>query len=777
MAITIIDKEFTYLDGSQKTFYEANAGDRVEVKFKVLEQILVVSGGANYFTFNLFENTITWSGGNWLEEGFRVGETYVLRKYSDIGIPASPQFLVSVIAISGNNNSVIKFQDIDPAVVPDQTAGQMCVVYAGTAYRREEIVAYANHVKSNGAGNEFSLIDAESTAFRIDITQIPGYPFAIPNGYTAPFTPVGKHSGQFQTQCELIFSNETPTSAGFQINVGFIYFIKFTIIQSGIYDPTQFLQNFCLKFFAKMEFAREVGEPFQKKQLIFNDDANTGWYNEPYNIGFTDAVLVQGITEIAYDAPTNAQIVINTVTPVTDVALGFSYIPGDEDYYKNKIPDQSVFGMTIPTTPTFALTNYVSPTNPDGANYTVNVTSVTNVLGVITIDFTITPNAQFDAFMTNREVGDQTFYVWAKVGTVNFLAFSGQLTSNPPIGGPLQLETAGYYDHSQNVDSITATVESGYEANVEDDLAFVGSFLLDLNENCETFLARIEAHNTLTDDTFTLAQTFFSFAGVPQVAGKYILNQTSNVYSILPTTSLKRDAKLVLEPSLDNPTQYGVKIFFPFIYRWEYWLQQANANNDFYPNNQTKNWVPYGNTGDWTLRLHLELNKAGLGYVYDDKVIIKDYDSDRDIVQKINLYINATNQLANIVTIGQLMRVETIHELIDGQTWETSSVWGQITVEPTESATRYLLSTTVPFDNNINNPLTPISGSFAQLTFPTPSVAKIVCYFDPGKIDLTNGCKFTTKIKGCTINKKALEKVTTDDEPKVTTDDILKVIS
>jgi hypothetical protein len=777
MAITIINKEFTYLDGSQKTFYEANAGDRIEIKFKILEQILVASGGSNFLSFNLFDNTINWSGGSWLIEGFRVGESYQLRKYDSAGNPIGGATQQTVIAISGTNNNIIKFNDINPSVVPNLTNGEIVVIYQATDYRREEIITYANHVQSNNAGNEFSLIDGEATGFRIDITQIPGYPYAIPNGYTAPFTPVGKHSGQFATNCELIFSNETPTSAGFQINVGFIYYIKFTVIQSGIYDPSQFVQNFCLKFYAKMQFARFVGEPFERNQLIFNDEANTGWYDEPYNVGFSDAVLVQGITEIGYDAPTNAQIIINTPTAVTDIGLGFSYIPGDEDYYKNQIPDQSVYGMTIPTTPTFALNNFVSPTNPDGANYTVNVTNVTNFSGVVTIDLTITPNPAFDAFMTGREVGDQTFYVWAKVGSVNLLVFNGQLTSNPPIGGPLQLETAGYYDHKQNIDSVTATVENGYEANVEDDLAFVGSFLLNLNDICETFLARIEAYNTVTDEAFTLAQTFFNFAGVPQIAGKYILNQTSNVYSILPNTSLKKDAKFVLEPSLDTPTKYGVKIFFPFIYRWEYWLQQANANNDFYPNDQTKNWVPYGNTGDWTLRLHLELNKAGLGYVYDDNVIIKDYDSDPDIKQTIELYINATNQLANIVTIGQLMRVETTHELIDGQFWETPSVWGQITVEPKESATRYLLSTTVPFDNNINNPLNPISGSFAQLTFPTPSVAKIVCLFDPGKIDLTNGCKFTTKIKGCTTDVLAFGKVTTEDEPKVTTDDILKEIS
>ena len=776
MAITIINKEFTYLDGSTKTFYEANAGDKVDVKFKILEQILVVSGGANYLTFNLFDNTITWSGGNWLVEGFRIGEVYTMRKFDNTGTPLTAPIDQTVIAISGSNNNIIKFDNIDNSLIPNATNGEIFAVYSSTDYRREEIVTYINHVKNTGAGNEFSLIDGESTGFRIDLTQIPGYPYLIPDGFTAQFTPFGKHSGQFIENCELIFSDELPTTAGFQINVGFIYFIKFTITQSGIYLPNEFLQNFCLKLYSRFEFARFVGEPFQRNQLIYNDEANSGWFNEPFNVGFSDAFLAQGITEINYDTPTNAQIIINTPTPVADIGLGFSYIPGDESYYKNKIPDQSVFGMTIPTTPDFALVNFTSPTNPDGANYTVDVTNVTNTGAVVTIDLTITPNAQFETFINSRETGDQTFYVWVKVGSINLLVFDGQLTSNPPVAGPLDLVTAVYYDHGQNIEAINATIENGYEANVEDDLAFVGGFLLNKNEVYENFTARIEAFNTLTDESFILAQSFFSFDGIPIIGGKYVLNETAPINSILPNTSLKKDANLILEATLDNLTQYGVKIDFPFIYRWEYWLQQNNANNDFYPN-KNKNWVPYGTTGDWVLRVNLELVKNGLAYVYNDNIIIKDYDSDPAIKQKIELFIQSNNTPANIVTIGELMRVEATHELVDGQFWEPGNIWGQITVEPFESATRYLISTAVPFDNNINNPLTPISGQFADLTFPAPNTAKIVCYFNPDKIDLTNGCKFTTKIKGCSTKFADLGKVTTGDEPKVTTNDVLKEIS
>ena len=54
------------------------------------------------------------------------------------------------------------------------------------------------------------------------------------------------------------------------------------------------------------------------------------------------------------------------------------------------------------------------------------------------------------------------------------------------------------------------------------------------------------------------------------------------------------------------------------------------------------------------------------------------------------------------------------------------------------------------------------------ITFPAPNVAKMECYFDPGKINTTNGCKFTSKIKGC-INDVELVKTMTDGTTKTTT--------
>jgi len=65
--------------------------------------------------------------------------------------------------------------------------------------------------------------------------------------------------------------------------------------------------------------------------------------------------------------------------------------------------------------------------------------------------------------------------------------------------------------------------------------------------------------------------------------------------------------------------------------------------------------------------------------------------------------------------------------------------------------------------------LSPISGLLVDITYPTPDVAVMECYFDPTIMDLSNGVKFTTKIKGCTSEEFLTQKITTNSIVKETT--------
>jgi hypothetical protein len=100
-----------------------------------------------------------------------------------------------------------------------------------------------------------------------------------------------------------------------------------------------------------------------------------------------------------------------------------------------------------------------------------------------------------------------------------------------------------------------------------------------------------------------------------------------------------------------------------------------------------------------------------------------------------------------------------------------------ITVEPTESNPRFISSTVIDYDYNPSNPLIPLVGETkCKLTFPTPTLAKMECYFNPDLINLSNGVKFTTKIKGCSVETPTF-KITTTDLQKLTTEDDNKILS
>lgn len=775
MPITILNKKYTDIYGNVKTYYESNAGDITDVELLVMEQILVISNATNVLNFNALQDTIVSSATDWLKEGFRIGNPVITAKYTSAGTLIY-QVGANVVNIYGTNNNTIQLSVLNTGVIPDIQNGEYFAIWdANTGNRFEELVLYVNQNQTGQTGNQYSPIDGEATRIIFDIKNQPNYPF-FPSGQLIYGTQINNKSGQYDVEAVIETTTLSPLAYGGTIGIGSINKVKIKMINSGIQLPSIFFVDKCIKPYFKLEYARYLGEPFNRSTFVITDDANTGYFDEAFNVGTIDATLVQGINTLAYDAPTTGQIIVQTATPTSDVALGLSYVSINDAYYRNRPYTQSELGFTIGSTPTFVLaTPTTSPTNEYGAYYTIEVTNTSIVGTTITIDFTFTPSSFFDSFFSNVDEGDRLFYVWVKVGSVNLLAFSGQLESNPPIGGLIDMVQNVFIDHSQNYtdSNVTAT---GYEANIEDDLAFIGKFRIPLDEVVESFTARLEAFNTTSLESFTLSSTFFSFSSIPMVGGKYILNESTPVINILPTTSEKLNATLLLEPSIDTALEYGVKIFYPFIYRWEYWLPQLNANNDFYPNDQTKNYFPYDTTGDWTIRLHLEKVVDNLAYTFDDDLTIKYYDSAKDIYQWIEVYRVATNQLVNVLVSGEMHRVDTYHELQNGQVWD-GNVWGQITIEPTESAPRWLISTIVPHDFNPANPFTPITGSYAELTFLSPTLIKISAFFNANNIDLTNGAKFTTKIKGCSVIKEIVGKITTYGDIKETTSDDIKIMS
>ena len=123
-----------------------------------------------------------------------------------------------------------------------------------------------------------------------------------------------------------------------------------------------------------------------------------------------------------------------------------------------------------------------------------------------------------------------------------------------------------------------------------------------------------------------------------------------------------------------------------------------------------------------------------------------------------------------------MLRIEATHTLNTG-VWDLQKIWGQITIEPFENSPRWMLSSIIDFDNNINNPLVPISGLLLDFDLISTNIIKFSCNFDSSKLSTVKNVKITAKIKQGDDDIVIVSKETNDNEDKETTDNELKILS
>jgi len=726
MPITISNIDFEDMFSVNRTFYQANAGDKQTFTCTITENIAIAETPSVLLTYFAGINQVNLSGANFLTEGFEPGDEIEIIIYNANGNihHTNTVDIVSVTATSMVVNATLTWKSGTQYVyiIAKQKGGS----------KRNGLELNLNFVPQSGAINANSLIDGSVNRILFNLT-------GTINGQTVTGNQVNIRSGQYAVSATITdqttYPNKTRT-----------YDLEVEFIQNGAMLPSSFDFGGCLKPYFGLVWQRTYGNPNNNLTHVICDNANTGWFDEPYNTGVANASLVSGITTLEFNTVQTGTISIDSAS--TSFGFGAGYIPVDANYYKNQTVDQSELSMFVETQTSTAPIILTSPLNPSGAGYTLEFSNPVTVGTVTTWDWEFTPNAAFITFMDGQSIGDRLFYIWAKYGTMNLLLFADQLSEQPPAPGVLDMVVHRFVDHSQNFDNDNTT-KFGFEGNVEDDIAFIGKFLVPINAIMKYTKAEIWAVNSVTNEEFLLNSSYFDFTNVPNQGGYYPINQSQTVITTLPTTSEKLTAQLQRDPSVDTITHYGIRVYLPFFYSWEYWINQPNAAAIFYPNRQTRDWVPYGTEPDWDLQLRITADINQLDHIYSENIVIKDYNSDPNINQTMTLQVVSTAQNVNVIVEGELHYVVATH-LTTG-VWDQSTVWGMITVEPTEGAPRWICSTVVPFDNNQANPLTPITGSFATLTFSGQNLVIISCYFHPSKINLTNGVKFTSKIKGCYV--------------------------
>ena len=771
MPVIIENSEYSNVFGYTGNTYISNAGDNTTLELTVAEQIRV-STLNNPFTFDPLLYILTSPTVSWLDEGIRSGDLVFIQRYNSGGtlLHSKNAFVTSITDTELNLDSWTNnlFYDIG--------AGDLMVVtpvlsVGGAVRRREDLLLEFNHSLNNQSGSPASIIDGELT--RCFFSNLS----ALSIGGTQSGSIVGNESGQFLNSVNIEYLGLNSDSFN-------KYKITFTFTNSGIYDSSSFDLGDCLKIYVNGLWSSKAGEVFNRVQWDFDNQANTGWFNQANNISIaTGGSVVTSIPKLDFNvSPNVVSFEVNLAgTNIADLAIGGAYVSTDDSYYKNKIYNQKNITYLLPTTTLGASSSYTSNNGVgaySGANWSITVNSITpsGANAIVSLDWQ--GNASFQSFFdVDREEGDRLFYLWVKIGNTNHLVYSNQLTKQLPVGGALTMNSDyGFLDHSANVTSISGD-HVGFIGDTEDDIAYYGTFNLERNKQTYNSInLRVEAYNTVSEDTFTLQQTNFSFGGVIYQAstGKYLLDQTATINNELPTTSVKSDAKVNLT-GIETGVSYEVAVYYPFLLNWKYWLPLSGASTDFAPN-QNKNWEQYDNTGNWTLRMVVELDDNNLAFVHSNTLVDNPYNNNADVTTSIELQRQSDNSVVTIMPEGEELFIESTHILTTGS-WDVQKVWGMITVEPKEGNPRSICSTIVAFDNNINNPLTPISGLLCSISYISASTIKLKCKFDPSRIDTSKGVKITAKIKQVCNDIVEVNKSTTTDVAKLTTTDINKILS
>lgn len=715
MPVNLISSSFVDPFGVGQISYTANVGDEMEGHFVFSSNISMSSGNG---VMTLDPNTkIVTSSNNFEEEGFRVGDTLLVIVTTSTGGGVAT-YADSVVDVNGNT---IKLQNATSWA--DPLNQELVIIYVNRS--REDVNCFINHIPNGTTTGDFSLIDGETTRFYFENIQTLGV------GSVLNATIVGNQSGQYLKWAKI----ERLTSSGGELR----YKIKVRFFTSGLYDNSSFVSSDCLKFFIKTLWASKHGEHFMEFECNSSYDANTGWFDEGFNFNTINSSITTGITSLDYSQSTPFTIVVTGAT--SPLGIGASYIPQDDTYYKNKPLQQGNYGYIIPTTP-LAVGSLTSMAL-NGASYDLQITAVTTVGLTTTITGNFIPNAQFSSFMSARDEGDRTFYVWVRCGNVNLLVHNGQLIKAPAPSIPLTMvHEYAFNDHSQNYYAgVWTNLTTRFDT--EDDCAFKGIFRVAKNAELESFTARIIARNDSTDEQFTLQEHVLNLSNVQVDAnGITLVNESLTINPQLPTTSEKRNLRLQRAPSDDISFLYGVMIYFPFILRWEYWLHQLNANVFFYPN-QTMDWEVYSENSGWEVQVELELATVNNRMVYRKIIYDKPYNNDALILSSIEYIRESDGAVVTSLLDNEIMRIKATHESLYGG-WSPDT-WGMITIEPWENSGRWISSTAIDYDGNVQNPLYPITGNRATLTL-SGNIATVECLLDTSKLSGTD-YKLTAKIK------------------------------
>jgi hypothetical protein len=343
-----------------------------------------------------------------------------------------------------------------------------------------------------------------------------------------------------------------------------------------------------------------------------------------------------------------------------------------------------------------------------------------------------------------------------------------------PVGISFTPDFRSLINHDDNTihdDMLTTGFSYAIDINTEDDLGFFADLKLNKYDENKAIQVEVLCRDQSSGQFFSLEKMVYDIS--TQDFANWI-NTFQNVSNNLPISSAKKQSYLSYKSAWADGI--NVRLYYPFLIRWEYWLKQLNATSYFV--SQSKNnklWTNYADVLHGKLYIKIGIIRNGVMDFNLTEIFPNVYDYDTNVISTIELIDNSTGAIATSIIKGHIYTVKATH-------FKVYSDWllypyGQITIEQKESAPRFVISTEVDADVSPLNPL--IGNSAKRLDESKPDLKTIIytCTFDATNITGTDYC-FTSKISEQGINNNPIfeVKITEDNIDKITEDTILKQI-
>jgi len=468
--------------------------------------------------------------------------------------------------------------------------------------------------------------------------------------------------------------------------------------------PSYYLNGACLKYICRITGLRSLNDPNSLQTVETNPSiiGNSGWFNESFNGGAQDyfiqnvvySDLTGQITNLNPYLSNGQTIQFEIYSPSGDfvsgqrISIGGMKMPNNASEYQNN-------GRTLESNYLFANVygyanglNYANPygntdnfidrwfavvSSPNVIKVTVQLVFNTGTQSIIAES--ATPRFTFWATLANPAFTDVNLFnkqvIWDGVKDFN-------ISIQPADTGIIQTFKRHYEDESS--DGITGLVTTFKN----DECVVVSNIFGTWKENpstqdeinltnigCQLVAKRVSDGVEFLLEDWQLPTTVIYQSGVP------VFNYSNNRVFQIPTTEIRKPITVQVVNYGSGNDQFVIS--YPFMIRWENWVQLIGANTDFFNPSELNNglnqdWEHYL-TANWEIyfRTTYDVYSSLSPYTFTKDLLIpiNDYATNPDyITKKVESFTTGGTQLlssgANYIQAAQNTVIKATFEKSGG---------------------------------------------------------------------------------------------------------------